>query len=162
MADSTETYAAPGGRAESAPPEAQALQELASGSPGRPLDEYVYESRMNWLRLWDAWLVVGLAFIEMLLAFRLGFLLAAANAQNGFVDLIYGLSKPLAAPFNGIVAGGKVGASGVFEPSILVAMAVYFVGAILLMSIAWAITTTEQAREVRPYPASPSARDARL
>jgi hypothetical protein len=146
MADSTETYAAPGWRAESAPPEAQALQELASGSPGRPLDEYVYESRMNWLRLWDAWLVVGLAFIEMLLAFRLGFL----------------LSKPLAAPFNGIVAGGKVGASGVFEPSILVAMAVYFVGAILLMSIAWAITTTEQAREIRPYPASPSARDARL
>jgi hypothetical protein len=54
------------------------------------------------------------------------------------------------SPFAGIVADGKLGASGVFEPSVLVAMLAYFVGAVLLMSIAWAVRSTRLA-----FPADP-------
>ena len=48
--------------------------------------------------------MVALAVVETLLVGRLAFLLAEANANNGFVNFIYDVSKPLAEPFQGIVA----------------------------------------------------------
>src|SRR3972149_11351671 len=58
----------------------------------------------GWVRSLGAVILVGLAIIETLLVFRLGFLLAEANPNNGFVNFIYDVSKPLAAPVPGIVA----------------------------------------------------------
>ena len=125
---------------------AAAIKELAGERNVWPLERYAREAGTDWLRLWQAWVVVALAFAEVLLAFRLGFKLAAANPVNGFVDMVYGLSAPLAAPFEGIIASSKLGANGSFEPSILVGMLAYMVAAVLLITLAWAVTTTEQAR----------------
>ena len=126
--------------------DAAAVMELVEERNGWPLERYARESGTDWLRLWEAWVILALAFVEVLLAFRLGFKLAAANPLNGFVDLVYGLSAPLAAPFNGIIASNKLGANGSFEPSILVGMVTYVVAAVLLITLAWAVTTTERAR----------------
>lgn len=72
------------------------------------------------------WYVVG--FIEVLLAFRFVLKLLGANPASGFVDFIYSISGLLTAPFDNIfrvasTEGNVVRA--VFEPSILIAMAVY-------------------------------------
>lgn len=71
------------------------------------------------------WFLVGL--IEILLAFRFFLKLFGANPLNGFVDFIYSITNTLTAPFDsifGVVHGqGKLGS--VFEPSIIVAAAVY-------------------------------------
>src|SRR4030067_64531 len=58
----------------------------------------------GWVRSLGAVILVGLAVIETLLVFRLGFLLAEANPNNGFVNFIYAFSKPPAPPFQGIGA----------------------------------------------------------
>ena len=135
-----------------------AIRELVEERDRWPLERYARDAGTDWLRLWEAWVVVGLAFIEVLLAFRLGFKLAAANAANGFVDAIYDLSGPLAAPFNGIIAADKLGANGSFEPSILVGMLAYVVAAVLLITVAWAVTTTEHARARNAPALTPRAR----
>lgn len=72
------------------------------------------------------WYIVG--FIEILLGFRFVLKLLGANPLSGFVDFIYTFSGILTAPFDNIfnvtsTTAGDV--QSVFEPSILVAMAVY-------------------------------------
>jgi hypothetical protein len=104
------------------------------------------DSGVEWLKLAYAWLVVALASVEVLLAFRFGFLLVGANRENGFVDIVYSLSKPLVAAFTGIVSGSKLG-SGTIDPSVLIAMAAYFAGALVLMSLTWAIWVTGRAHD---------------
>lgn len=72
------------------------------------------------------WYVVG--FIEVLLVFRFVLKLLGANPASGFVDFIYAVSGVLTAPFDNIfgVTSSTTGTvQSVFEPSILVAMAVY-------------------------------------
>lgn len=72
------------------------------------------------------WYIVG--FIEILIAFRFILKLAGANPSSGFVDFIYSVTGVLTAPFDSIfgVASTKTGdVQSVFEPSILVAAAVY-------------------------------------
>jgi hypothetical protein len=133
--------------------EVTSIRDLVDEEEGWPLERYVYTAGTDWLRLWDAWIIVGLTFIEVMLAFRLGFKLAAANATNGFVGLVYDITGPIAAPFDGIVAATKLGSDGSFDPSILVAMAVYLAGAILLMSLGWAIAVTERSRPHHDGPA---------
>jgi len=79
------------------------------------------------------WYILGV--IEVLLAFRFVLKLLGANPESGFVDFIYNVSGVLTAPFDNIfgVASTKSGEiHSVFEPSILVAMAVYAL-------IAWGI-----------------------
>lgn len=79
------------------------------------------------------WYILGV--IEVLLAFRFVLKLLGANPESGFVDFIYNVSGVLTAPFDNIfgVASTKSGEiQSVFEPSILVAMAVYAL-------IAWGI-----------------------
>lgn len=72
------------------------------------------------------WYIVGL--IGILLAFRFVLKLLGANPNSGFVDFIYTVSGVLTAPFDNIfgVATAQAGeVNSVFEPSILVAIAVY-------------------------------------
>jgi len=68
------------------------------------------------------WYVVGL--IEFILIFRFLFRLLGANPASGFVNLIYGLSAPLIAPFVGIFRTAAGGANAL-EWSTLIAMAIY-------------------------------------
>jgi hypothetical protein len=79
------------------------------------------------------WYVLG--FIEILLAFRFVLKLLGANPESGFVSFIYSITGVLTAPFDSIfgVTSAESGAiESVFEPSILVAAAVYAI-------IAWGI-----------------------
>jgi hypothetical protein len=72
------------------------------------------------------WYVVGL--IEVLLGFRFVLKVLGANPSSGFVNLIYSVTNVLTAPFDSIfgVTTAKSGdVRSVFEPSILVAVAVY-------------------------------------
>ncbi len=80
------------------------------------------------------WYIYGL--IAMLLGIRMLLKLFGANSGNAFVDLIYTVSGVLSAPFDTIfgVSSTEAGnTQSVFEPSILVAIAVYGL-------IAWGIT----------------------
>ena len=90
----------------------------------------------GWIQSLGGAIFVALAVVETLLVFRLGLLLAKANATNGFVNFIYDISRPLAAPFQGIVSR-----SGNFEYASLIAMGVYAVAALLLVAGLSAITT---------------------
>ena len=94
----------------------------------------------GWVRSLGAVILAALAVVETLLVFRLGFLLAEANANNGFVNFIYDISKPLAAPFQGIVAD-----SGNLEYASPIAMVVYAVAALLLIAVLFAITAGPSA-----------------
>ena len=94
----------------------------------------------GWVRSLGALIMVALAVVETLLVFRLGFLLADANANNGFVNFIYDVSKPLAAPFQGIIAD-----SGNLEFASPIAMGVYAVAALLLIAALFAITAGPSA-----------------
>lgn len=79
------------------------------------------------------WYVLG--FIEILIGFRFILKLLGANPESGFVDFIYSITGVLTAPFDSIfgVTKAETGeVQSVFEPSILVAAAVYAV-------IAWGI-----------------------
>ncbi len=72
------------------------------------------------------WYIVG--FIEVLLGFRFLLKLFGANPTSGFVDFIYSITNVLTAPFDNIFGVERVEAGSVesvFEPSILVAAAVY-------------------------------------
>ena len=80
------------------------------------------------------WYILG--FIEILLALRFILKVLGANPSSSFVNLIYSITKVLTAPFDSIfgVSSTTAGTThSVFEPSILVAAAVYAL-------IAWGIT----------------------
>lgn len=79
------------------------------------------------------WYVYGV--IAILLALRFTLKLFAANPTNAFVEFIYNVSGVLSAPFDtifGVTKRATGTAVSVFEPSILVAIAVYAL-------IAWGI-----------------------
>jgi len=75
------------------------------------------------------WYVLGL--IEVLLGFRFFLKLVGADASVGFTRFIYGLTEPLAGPFNGVLQSTITGVSTI-EWSTAVAAAVY-------LCIAWGI-----------------------
>lgn len=79
------------------------------------------------------WYVTG--FIEILLGFRLILKIFGANQGSSFVSAIYGITGVLTAPFDyifGVTTATAGQTKSVFEPSILVACAVYAL-------IAWGI-----------------------
>lgn len=87
------------------------------------------------------WYVYG--FVASLLGLRMIMKLFGANSSSGFVDLIYSVSGILSAPFDNIfgVTKGEAGTTeAVFEPSILVAIAVY---ALIAWGIAKLLTINE-------------------
>lgn len=66
--------------------------------------------------------------INAILTLRLVFRFSGANPENGFVNLIYGLSAPIVSPFAGIlgqpvVVEGAV-VAGVFEWATVIAIIV--------------------------------------
>jgi len=77
------------------------------------------------------WFVFG--FIEILIAIRFVLLLLGANAEAGFVRMIYAVSGIFMAPFNAIFPTQSV-SGAIFEWSALVAIAVYAL-------IAWGIVS---------------------
>lgn len=92
-----------------------------------------------------------LAVIEVLLAFRFLLKLFGANTAAGFTQFIYGITYLFAAPFLFVFPAPQNGRS-IFEWSTLLAMAVYFL-------IAWMIikaiimakpVSTEEADERLP------------
>ena len=135
-------------------------EEMADDSDRRPVaedrpitrDDSVLEEQVvhspaggwnlarGWIRSLGAVIMVALAVVETLLVFRLGFLLAEANSNNGFVNFIYDISKPLAEPFQGIIAN-----SGNLEYASPIAMGVYAVAALLLIAVLFAITAGPSA-----------------
>ena len=94
----------------------------------------------GWVRSLGAVILAALAIVETLLLGRLAFLLAEANASNGFVNFIYDVSKPLAAPFQVIVAD-----NGNLEYASPIAMVVDGVAALLLIAVLFAITSGPSA-----------------
>ena len=68
------------------------------------------------------WFVFGA--IEILIAIRFVLTLLGANAEAGFVKLIYTVSDVFMAPFNAIFSTGRVSGATI-EWSALVAIAVY-------------------------------------
>lgn len=86
------------------------------------------------------WFIAGV--IIALLAIRFVFILLGASRGNGFVDLIYTLSYPFAAPFFGIFGYTLRYGIARFEFSTLVAIAIYAL-------IAWAIARLVTIRQPR-------------
>ena len=92
----------------------------------------------GWMGFLAAFIGIALAGVEVILGFRLGFLLANANPNNGFVDFIYDISDPLTDPFQGIVSNRSVD-GGVFEPASVIAMLVYLLAGALLIALVLAM-----------------------
>ncbi len=92
----------------------------------------------GWMGFLAAFIGIALAIVEVILGFRLGFLLANANASNGFVDFIYDISDLVTDPFQGIVSNRSVD-GGVFEPASVIAMLVYLVAGVLLIALVLAM-----------------------
>jgi len=102
----------------------------------------------GWIHVVALWMGVALAAVETILGFRLAFLLAGANANNGFVSFIYDTTDPLAEPFQGIIPN-EAGNDGILEPATLIAMLVYLVAAALLMAAIFVITSGPSSRGER-------------
>jgi hypothetical protein len=89
--------------------------------------------------------IVGV--VDVLIAGRFLLKLLGASAQSAFVNLVYGISSPLVAPFHGIFPTSG-SATNSFEPAALVAIAVYALigwGAVVLIRIATAPRGTKPA-----------------
>lgn len=88
---------------------------------GRPEVPVVVEP-YNYRAVQVTWFVVAL--IATLIALRFALKLLGASPQSSFVGFLYGVTAPIVAPFRGIFADSAQGFY-VFEPSSLVAMAIY-------------------------------------
>lgn len=86
------------------------------------------------------WYIAGV--IIALLALRFVFVLLGANQHNGFVDFIYAVSYPFAAPFFGIFGYSLHYGVSRFESSTLVAIVIYAL-------IAWGIAKLITIRQPR-------------
>jgi hypothetical protein len=85
--------------------------------------------------------------IEVLIGIRFVLMLAGANAEAGFVKLIYGVSGVFMAPFVAIFNTQEAGGV-VFEWSALVAIAVYALVAWGLVALIRAVSPREQSQTV--------------
>ncbi len=85
--------------------------------------------------------------IETLLVFRFVLKILGANSRSSFVGFIYQLSSVFEAPFRGIfrtaVAEGLETAA-VLEPSTIVAILVYLVVAVAVVSLIRIVTATRE------------------
>lgn len=101
----------------------------------------VYEKKKTIFRFSQIiWYVFG--FIEVLLGFRVILKVLGANAYTGFTGLIYLLTDPLAAPFQGIFNISTRGSS-IIEWSTIIAAIVYLCivwGLVYLLEIIYPIT----------------------
>ena len=92
------------------------------------------------------WFVFGA--IDVLIAVRFVLELLGANAQAGFVQLVYGLSDLFMAPFNAIFSTQRFAGSRL-EWSALVAMAIYALIAWGLVMLIRAVSPRERSETVQ-------------
>jgi YggT family protein len=90
--------------------------------------------------MWTTSRMVALVFtvIEVLLLVRVAFKLFGANAAQGFVAAIYGITEPLVAPFRGIF-GQPDGTSGV-EIAAFLSIVFFMLVAALVVALVRAFT----------------------
>lgn len=97
------------------------------------------------------WLVYAVAIIYLvilLLAFFL--LLFGANPDAGFVDWVYHAADRIMAPFRGIFPTVEVTDKAVFEPSLLFAIVIYMLFALVVHSLVdWLSTQASRLRVAR-------------
>jgi len=91
------------------------------------------------------WFVFGA--IEILIAIRFVLTLLGANAEAGFVKLIYTVSDVFMAPFNAIFSTGRVSGATI-EWSALVAIAVYALIAWGLVALIGVVSPRKHAQTV--------------
>jgi hypothetical protein len=91
------------------------------------------------------WFVFGA--IEILIAIRFVFTLLGANAEAGFVKLMYTASDVFMAPFNAIFSTGRVSGATI-EWSALVAVAVYALIAWGLVALIGVVSPRKHAQTV--------------
>lgn len=69
-----------------------------------------------------------LAALQVLLGLRFFLRLTAANAENAFASVIYGLSNPFVAPFSTLFVSPTLGGNAhIFDVNLLTAMLAYMV-----------------------------------
>ncbi len=96
-------------------------------SQGRPLTPFRTWLRLKFIQL--TWLIFGV--VEGLIGLRFALKLIAANPENTFARIIYGMTRPLMLPFADLTITPR--AEGmVLEINALIAMAVYAL-------LAWAL-----------------------
>jgi uncharacterized membrane protein len=109
------------------------------------------ERRMGWFQfnriMWSM-----LAFLEILLAFRVVLRMMAANPNSGFAVLIYGITGLFVGPFNGLIGTPTSGGSSL-EVTTLIAMAVY---AMIFWGVAYVIRLVVDRPGIRSFTRSTS------
>ena len=114
-------------------------ETLVTHRPGYVATEQVVhdvaaERRIGWFQfnriMWSI-----LAFLEILLAFRILLRLVSANSNSGFAVLIYGVSGVFVEPFNGLVGTPTI-KGWAHEESTQNAMVVY---ALLFLGVAYGV-----------------------
>ena len=99
----------------------------------------------NYRAVQIAWFVTGL--IAVLIAMRFVLKLTAASSQADFVAFIYAVTGPLVAPFRGIFPDSAQGFN-IFEPSSLIALAVYILLGWGIVTLVKILTTPRGTRAV--------------
>jgi uncharacterized protein YggT (Ycf19 family) len=104
----------------------------------------VYEKKKTIFRFNQIiWYILG--FVEVLLVFRTILKMLGANQFAGFASLIYALTTPLVAPFNGIL-GVSITGNSVIEWSTIIAAIVYLCvagGLVYLLDLIYPITPND-------------------
>jgi uncharacterized membrane protein len=104
----------------------------------------VYEKKKTIFRFNQViWYILG--FVEVLLVFRTILKILGANPFAGFASLIYAITTPLVAPFNGILSISVTGNS-VIEWSTIIAAIVYLCiagGLVYLLDLIYPITPND-------------------
>ena len=101
----------------------------------------VYEKKKTIFRFNQIiWYILGL--VEVLLAFRVALKALGANPFTGFTSLIYSITTPLVAPFNGILGVFITGNSTIEWSTIIAAIVYLFVawGIVYLLDLIYPIT----------------------
>ena len=108
----------------------------------------VYEKKKNIFRFNQViWYILG--FVEVLLVFRTILKILGANPFAGFASLIYAITTPLVAPFNGILSISVTGNS-VIEWSTIIAAIVYLCiagGLVYLLDLIYPISPRDVETE---------------
>ncbi len=78
---------------------------------------------------------ITLVLSEVILVLRLAFQLSDASVTNGFVSWILVTSGWMVKPFQGIFSDHLIRGGGTFEPATYIAMAVYLVGGLIILTL---------------------------